>query len=76
MPGKIKPEKRPLPLKTRQTLNTKGFILNAMLPVTPGNLASMRFPGIVRRKYDAKPNTMKKFEASRKSLKSPVKKAR
>jgi hypothetical protein len=76
MPGKIKPEKRPLPLKTRQIFNTKGSILNAMFPVTPGNLASMKFPGRVRRKYDAKPNTMKKFEASRKSPKSPVKKAR
>ena len=76
MPGKVRPEKRPLPLKTRQIFNTKRSILNAMFPVTPGSLASMKLPGIVRKKYDQKPNTMKKFEASRKSPKSPVKKGR
>jgi hypothetical protein len=76
MPGTVKPEKRPLPLKTRQIFNTKGSILSAMLPGTPGSLASMKLSNLVRKKKDPKPNTMKKFEASRKSLKSPVKKAR
>lgn len=76
MPGKVRPEKRPLPLKTRQIFNTKGSILNAMLPGTPSSLASMRFPGIVRKKKDPKPNTIKKYEAARKSLRSPVKKGR
>lgn len=76
MPGKVKPEKRPLPLKARQIFNTKGSILNAMLPGTPGSLASMKLPGMVRKKNDLKPNTIKKFEASRKLLKSPVKRGR
>lgn len=42
MPGKARPEKRPLPLKTRQIFNTRGSILTAMLPGTPGSLASMK----------------------------------
>jgi hypothetical protein len=76
MPGKIKPEKRPLPLKTRQIFNTRGSILSAMLPGTPGSLASMKLSSLVRKKKDPKPNTIKKYEAARKSLKSPVKKGR
>ena len=82
MPGKVRPEKRPLPLKTRQIFNTRGSILNAMLPGTPSSLSSMKLPGIIRKKNDPKPNTMKKFEAyrkfeaSRKSPKSPVKRGR
>ena len=49
MPGKIKPEKRPLPLKTRQIFNTKGFILNAMVPVTATQTKAMKLPNIVRK---------------------------
>jgi hypothetical protein len=49
MPGKIKPEKRPIPLKTRQIFNTKGFILNAMVPATAIQAKAMKLPSIVRR---------------------------
>ena len=48
MPGKIKAEKRPLPLKTRQTFNTRGSILNAMFPVTATQAKSMKVPSIIK----------------------------
>jgi hypothetical protein len=49
MPGKIKAEKRPLPLKTRQIFNTRGSILSAMLPVTAKQAKSVKLPKVVRK---------------------------
>jgi hypothetical protein len=49
MPGKIKPEKRPLPLKTRQIFNTRGSILNAMLPVSATQAKAIKLPSLVRK---------------------------
>jgi hypothetical protein len=49
MPGKVRPEKRPLPLKTRQIFNTRGSILNAMFPVTATQAKSMKVPSIIRK---------------------------
>lgn len=49
MPGKMIPGKRPLPLKTRQIFNTRGQLLNAMLPVTAKQAKSVKLPKVVRK---------------------------
>ena len=54
MPGKVRPEKRPLPLKTRQIFNTKGSILNAMFPVTATQAKAIKLPSLVRKTVSKK----------------------
>ena len=49
MPGKVRPEKRPLPLKTRQIFNTRGSILTAMLPATAKQAKAVKLPRVVRK---------------------------
>lgn len=54
MPGKVRPEKRPLPLKTRQIFNTKGQLLNAMLPVSARQAKAIKLPSMVRKPISKK----------------------
>lgn len=54
MPGKMIPGKRPLPLKTRQIFNTRGSILNAMLPVTATQAKAIKLPSLVRKTVSKK----------------------
>lgn len=54
MPGKVRPEKRPLPLKTRQILNTRNSILTAMLPATAKQAKSVKLPKVVRKTVSKK----------------------
>lgn len=54
MPGKMIPGKRPLPLKTRQIFNTRGQLLNAMLPVTAKQAKSVKLPKVVRKTISKK----------------------
>ena len=54
MPGKVRPEKRPLPLKTRQIFNTKGQLLNAMLPVSARQARAIKLPSMVRKPISKK----------------------
>ena len=54
MPGKMIPGKRPLPLKTRQIFNTKGQLLNAMLPVSAKQAKAIKLPSLVRKTVSKK----------------------
>jgi hypothetical protein len=54
MPGKIKPEKRPLPLRTRQIFNTRGQLLNAMLPVSAKQAKAIKLPSMIRKPISKK----------------------
>jgi len=54
MPGKMIPGKRPLPIKTRQTFNTRGSILNAMFPVTATQAKAIKLPSLVRKTVSKK----------------------